>query len=139
MKLKSHIDVTVEITDSGYSAYTEHSQGHESTTGAGVFTTGEDITELHANLVEALKLAYEDAGVEITADNLRLTVDLQQFFQHYKVLNAKFLAKKIGMNPTLLSQYVRGRKRPSLKQADKIMRGIQRIGRELAEIRLVSA
>jgi hypothetical protein len=41
------------------------------------------------------------------------------------------------MNPTLLSQYVRGKKHPSSRQTDKIIRSIQSIGKELAEIGLV--
>ena len=40
------------------------------------------------------------------------------------------------MNPTLLSQYVRGKKQPSSKQTDKIIQGIQSIGKELAELNL---
>lgn len=127
-KLKKKIDITVEKTDTGYSAYT---------TDLSVFTTGKDIPELYANLIEALNLAYEELGYEVTAENLKLKLDLQQFFQYYKVLNANFLAKRIGMNPTLLSQYVRGKKHPSSKQTDKIIRGIQRIGLELADISLV--
>jgi DNA-binding transcriptional regulator YdaS (Cro superfamily) len=53
------------------------------------------------------------------------------------VINAKFLAKKIGMNATLLSQYVSGTKKPSSKQTEKILRGIQQIGQELSEINLL--
>jgi len=33
-------------------------------------------------------------------------MDFKQFFQFYEVLNSKFLAKRIGMNPILLSHYV---------------------------------
>jgi hypothetical protein len=102
-----------------------------------VFTTGQNITELYTNLIEALNLAFEDVGFEVAADDLKLHLDLRQFFQYYKVLNANFLARRIGMNPTLLSQYVRGKKRPSAKQTDKIINGIQSIGKELSEIRLV--
>ena len=127
-KLKKRIDITVEKTDTGYSAFAEDMH---------VFTTGRDIPELYANLIEAMNLAYEDQGYEIAADNLKLNLDLQQFFQYYKVLNANFLAKRIGMNPSLLSQYVRGKKQPSPKQTDKIIRGIQSIGKELADISLV--
>lgn len=126
--LKKKINITVEKTDTGYSAYTEDMS---------VFTTGKDIPELYVNLIEALNLAYEELGYEITAENLKLNLDLQQFFQYYKVLNANFLAKRIGMNPTLLSQYVRGKKHPSSRQTDKIIRGIQSIGKELADISLV--
>ncbi|MFO0453338.1 MAG: helix-turn-helix domain-containing protein [Pseudomonadota bacterium] len=125
--LKKKIAITVEKTETGYSAYTDDMS---------VFSTGKDIAELHANLLEALNLAYEEAGYTVSATNLKLHLDLQQFFQHYKVLNANFLARRIGMNPTLLSQYVRGKKQPSAKQTDKIVRGIQSIGKELAELRL---
>ncbi len=53
------------------------------------------------------------------------------------VINVKFLAEKIGMNPTLLSQYVQGHKKPSDKQAEKILSGIHQIGYELSGINLL--
>jgi hypothetical protein len=64
-------------------------------------------------------------------------IDFAQFFQYYKVLNPKFLAEKIGMNPTLLSQYVQGHKKPSENQTEKILSGIHQIGQELSEINLI--
>lgn len=126
--LKKKIEVTVEKTDTGYSAFAED---------INVFTTANDIPELYVNLIEALNLAYEDLGYIVSAENLKLNLDLQQFFQYYKVLNSNFLAKRIGMNPTLLSQYVRGKKQPSSKQTDKIIQGIQTIGKELADLSLI--
>jgi len=68
---------------------------------------------------------------------LKFEIDFKQFFQHYKVINAKFLAEKIGMNPSLLSQCVQGHKKPSDKQTEKILGGIHQIGQELAEINLI--
>lgn len=127
-KLKKKIDITVEKTKSGYSAYADD---------LNVFTTAKNIPSLYKNLVEALNLFYEDRGYEVSTDNLKLNLDLKQFFQYYRVLNASFLAERIGMNPTLLSQYVRGKKNPSAKQTDKIINGIQTIGKELSEINLV--
>jgi len=47
------------------------------------------------------------------------------------------LAERIGINPTLLSQYVQGRKLPTAKQADKILAGIHEIGNELSELNLI--
>ncbi len=126
--LKKKIEVTVEKTDTGYSAFAED---------INVFTTANDIPELYVNLIEALNLAYEDLGYVVSAENLKLNLDLQQFFQYYKVLNSNFLAKRIGMNPTLLSQYVRGKKQPSSKQTDKIIQGIQTIGKELSDLSLI--
>ena len=41
------------------------------------------------------------------------------------------------MNPTLLSQYVRGHKKPSPAQSKRILYGINRIGQELAEMNVL--
>jgi hypothetical protein len=127
-KLKKKIEVTIEKTSTGYSAYTNDLD---------VFTTAKNLKLLQVNLLEALNLFYESDGFSISVDNLKLKLDFQQFFQYYKVLNANFLAERIGMNPTLLSQYVRGKKQPSSKQTNKIINGIQTIGKELSEIKLV--
>ena len=120
--------VTIERTQTGYSAYAD---------GLPVFTTASSIPELYENMLEALNLYYEDQGVTLTTANLKLQLDLQQFFLHYRVLNASFLASRIGMNPTLLSQYVQGNKRPSAKQTRRILKGIQSIGQELADLQFI--
>jgi transcriptional regulator with XRE-family HTH domain len=127
-KLKKKIEITVEKTKTGYSAYSEV---------LGIYSTAKDTPSLYSNLVEALNLHYEEHGYEVSVENLKLNLDLQQFFRYYKVLNANFLAQRIGMNPTLLSQYVRGKKHPSSKQTNKIIKGIHAIGKELSDINLV--
>jgi hypothetical protein len=127
-KLTKKISVTVEKTKTGYSAFAED---------LAVFSTAKDINSLYKNLIEALNLYYGESGYFVDQSNIKLKLDLQQFFQYYRVLNANFLAQRIGMNPTLLSQYVQGRKQPSSKQTDKILNGIHTIGKELAEIRFV--
>jgi len=126
-KLKKKINVTIEKTKSGFSAYSDENN---------VFTTAKTIPELYNNLIEALNLYYEDSGYSISSGNLKLNLDMQQFFKYYRVLNAKFLANRIGMNPTLLSQYVQGKKSPSKKQTNRILEGIQNIGQELSELKL---
>lgn len=126
--LKKKINIMVEITKTGYSAYAEELP---------VYTTGKDLSTLKRNLIESLNYFYEDLGYVVADENLKIHIDLQQFFQYYKVLNSRFLAQKIGMNATLLSQYVRGRKKPSARQTEKILNGIKSIGRELADLQLV--
>jgi predicted RNase H-like HicB family nuclease len=127
--LKKKIKVIVEKTDTGFSAYAQDYP---------VFTTGNHFSNLLENMVEAFNLYLEDDGHRIEPRNLNFEIDLKQFFQHYRVINARFLAERIGMNPTLLSQYVQGRKKPSLQQTEKILKGIHQIGRELTELSLVS-
>ncbi|MEQ8517592.1 MAG: helix-turn-helix transcriptional regulator [Cytophagales bacterium] len=65
-------------------------------------------------------------------------MDFQLFFQNYKILNVKFLAKRIGINASLLSQYVRGIKSPSQKQISKILNGINEVGEELKDLALIN-
>jgi predicted RNase H-like HicB family nuclease len=122
------IKMIVEKTDTGFSAFSENYP---------VYTTGRTIPELLDNALEAVTLCFEDENLMITQENIKFEIEFKQFFQHYKVLNAKYLANKIGMNPTLLSQYVQGRKKPSDAQAEKILLGIHQIGQELSEINLI--
>lgn len=94
------------------------------------------MNEVFENSVEALNLYFEEKNLVVNPDQIKLEIDFQQFFQYYNVINAKVLAEKIGMNPTLLSQYVSGKKRPSEAQSQRILTGINRIGKELSELNL---
>lgn len=119
--------MTVETTDTGFSAYSDNLP---------IFTTGKTIPELIRNAFEAAQLHFAGQDVALSHEDMKFEIDFQQFFQYYKVLNAKFLAEKIGMNPTLLSQYVQGHKKPSDKQTERILAGIHQIGQELSGINL---
>ncbi len=54
------------------------------------------------------------------------------------MLNAKYLAQRIGMSEALLSQYVNGHKKPSKRQTSRILTGVREIGRELSEISIIA-
>ena len=95
--LKKKIKMVVEKTETGFSAYAEDYP---------VFTTGKTVPELINNAYEAVQLFFEDDNYKINPENIKFEIDFKQFFQYYKVLNSKFLAEKIGMNSTLLSQYI---------------------------------
>lgn len=126
--MRKKIKMIVEKTDTGFSAYSEDYP---------IFTTGKTVPELIKNAHEATQLFFEEEVVTISHENIIFEIDFKQFFKYFKVLNSKFLAEKIGMNPTLLSQYVQGKKKPSENQTEKILAGIQQIGRELSEINLI--
>lgn len=125
---KKKIKMIVEKTDTGFSAFSDDYP---------IYTTGRTVPELMDNALEAANLCLEEDNIRITSENLKFEIDFKQFFQYYKVLNARFLANKIGMNPTLLSQYAQGRKKPSDSQTEKILLGIHQIGKELSEINLI--
>jgi predicted RNase H-like HicB family nuclease len=118
--------VIVEKTDKGFSAYARDYP---------VYTTGSSITELFNNIKEASILYFDDDNLDDS--RISYEIDFNQFFKYYKVLNSKALAGRIGMNPTLLSQYIGGHKKPSASQSRRILYGINRIGQELAEMSVI--
>ncbi len=122
------IEIIVEKTKTDYSAYAEKYP---------VYTVGTTLDELKANMLEALNLYFKEQGKTITETDLKITLDLPQFFEFYNVINAKALSERIGMNQSLLAQYIKGIKKPSPHQTQRILEGVQQIGRELAEIRFL--
>lgn len=122
------IEMIVERTKTGYSAYAEKYP---------VYTAGSSLEELKANILEALNLYLEKQGKAITEKDLKITLDLPQFFEFYKVINAKALSERIGINQSLLAQYIKGIKKPSSTQTKRILKGVQQVGKELAAIQFI--
>ncbi|RYU91169.1 XRE family transcriptional regulator [Mucilaginibacter terrigena] len=122
------INLIVEKTSTGFSAYAEDLP---------VFTTGKSMTELKSNILEATNLYQEEVGGDaISLNDINITLDLPQFFDYFKVINAKALSERVGMNQSLLAQYVGGQKKPSVKQVEKILLGIRELGKELTELQI---
>jgi len=92
---------------------------------------------LVTNLLEAINLTFEEQGFVYQLSELKFTYDLESFFEFYKVINAKALSERIGMNQSLLAQYIKGIKKPSDTQIRRILTGVQQIGRELTEINFI--
>jgi hypothetical protein len=123
---KFKIQITKE--DVGYSAYGKFGD-------ISVHTEGDNWNEMVDNILDALRLTFE--GKNITEKNLVLIYDVPSFFKSFKVINAKAFSEKIGINHTLMAQYVTGKKVPSRMRTQKIIKGIHDIGRELADVRFL--
>ncbi|HOJ90135.1 MAG TPA: hypothetical protein PK622_10730 [Saprospiraceae bacterium] len=128
MKKAQKVGIIIEKTRTGFSAYAIDYP---------IYTTGKNIAELIGNAYEATQLFFED-GKKSLKIMIQYQIDFKQFFQYYRVLNAKVIAEKIGMNPTLLSQYVQGKKHPSQQQTERIINAIHEIGVELSTINLIN-
>ena len=128
MAKNDKIIMTVEKTKTGFSAFCENYP---------IFTTGVSVPELMNNAYAAVNFYFEEQQKTIQPKQVAFEIDFEQFFKYYKVLNAKFLAEKIGMNASLLSQYVQGHKKPSKKQTERILIGIHQIAQELSDINLL--
>lgn len=129
MKSSTSIEMVIEKTNTGYSAFAKDYP---------VATVGDTAEDLFNNMLEAMGLYFEEANSarKLTLDDLKITLDLPQFFEYYKIINTKALGERIGLNQTLLSQYINGHKKPSLKQVQKILQGIRDLGREWMQVDL---
>jgi len=129
--MKKHkIIMTVLKEDSGYSATAKVGNVF-------INTQGETFNEFKEMVLDAVNLSFEDKGFAYTIDEIGFKYDLESFFAFYNVINAKALSQRIGMNQSLLAQYIKGIKKPSPAQTKRILNGVQQIGRELSEIRFL--
>lgn len=124
--MKKTINAIIVKEHTGFSAHAKVGRDF-------IGTQAESIIDLRKDFMEAARLSV---GRKHTLD-IKYSFDLESFFSFYKVINAKALSERIGMNQSLLAQYIKGRRKPSEAQRMKIVSGVQEIGRELAEIELV--
>ena len=127
---KPKVKMIVTKEESGYSANALIDKNF-------VATEAESFEELKQNVLEAVNLAFESHGFEYQLEEILFEYDLESFFDFYKVINAKALSERIGMNQSLLAQYIKGIKKPSIAQTKRILEGVQQIGRELSEARFL--
>jgi predicted RNase H-like HicB family nuclease len=127
---KPKIKLKVIKKDTGYSAYSKVGENL-------IASQGETFEELKDMILDAVNLTFEDRQFVYTENELQFEFDLESFFDFYKVINAKALSERIGMNQSLLSQYIKGIKKPSASQTKRILNGVQQIGRELSEVRFL--
>ena len=122
--------MTVTKERKGYSAST-------SMPGKFIGTQGENLADLKTGILDALNLAFKRKGFRFNENEIILKPDLRSFFTFYRVLNAKALSERIGMNQSLLAQYIQGIKKPSQAQTQRILRGVKQVGKELASIQFL--
>ena len=127
---KQAIKIKVMKEDKGYSAITKVDNNY-------IATESESFNELKTMILEALNLAFEEKEIVYTINDMKFEYDLESFFDFYKVINAKALSERIGMNQSLLAQYIKGIKKPSPDQTKRILEGVQQIGRELSEVKFL--
>lgn len=130
MDKKPKIKLKIVKEDLGYTALGQWKE-------RSLVTCGDSWDELQNMIIEMLNLTFEDLGFTYTIDEIQFEYDLGSFFDFYKVINAKALSERIGMNQSLLAQYIKGIKKPSAPQTKRILQGVQQIGRELSEVRFL--
>jgi hypothetical protein len=113
--------------------------------GIGAFTpvtVGETTQELFTNLRALIDdyLANEGkadkAWIKLAGCEFTAAYDLQAFFAEHSEINVSAIAKRAGINASLLRQYSSGIKHPSKDQAKKIEAAVHSFAKELLALSL---
>lgn len=105
--------------------------------------TGDTVAEAKAdfrNSVEGVKESYQSRGEFMPKELMEemcFYFDLSSLFEYYSMFNVSGLGRYLGINPGLMRQYKKGDTYISDTQLEKIEAGINRLGTELAALRLV--
>lgn len=106
--------------------------------GTGV-TASEAKTDFENSIAEVTQ-SYKDRGNFIPPE-LREAheyyFDIASLFDYYSMLNVSALGRYLGINESLMRQYRKGDAPISDKQLERIEAGINRLGLELAGLRLI--
>ena len=86
--------------------------------------------DLQACLEEA-KADYEESGKTAEPVEFRYQYDLQSFFDYFSFLNVSEIAKRAGVNPSLMRQYTRGIKTAGEKTYERLTACMANITKEL--------
>lgn len=81
--------------------------------------------------IKRVSKSYKHRNSYLPGDN-----PVGDLFNRYPMLNVRQVAKAMGINTSLMQQYVNGRKRPSFERAVEIEVYIHSLAAELAKIRL---
>jgi len=131
------VNILISKDTSGFYAEASFRPGFGSFDGpTSIFATSDTIEATIKEILDAISLTFEDDNMIISRNDLNIKLDIPSFFEFYKVINVKALSLRLGMNQSLLSQYINGQKKPSSKQTSRILEGIRKLGRELTEVDL---
>jgi hypothetical protein len=119
------INVIVEKKESGYKAScAEHPISAEANS----------MADLLNKTQKAATEYFDGVNTKISSDDIEFNLDLKQFFNFYKLLNPKFVASEMGINPTLFSKFIQGRQEPTADENKLILEGLRKIGQELTDV-----
>ncbi|GHT29831.1 hypothetical protein AGMMS49574_07700 [Bacteroidia bacterium] len=133
MKLKA----VIELWDDGTYGIVTNAKMHN------ISSQGKSVEEAKAGLQDAITdyvNMYTETGEsvprEIKNPDFEFKYDLASFFNYFDCINISNLAKKAGVNASLLRQYKNRIAFASEKQTKKIQESINILGKELAAVRL---
>ena len=100
---------------------------------------------LHATSEQRNNFEYDTIGIRWEEIDEDMSVEsflyeepepqgISRIFLAFPELNASAIARRIGIQQSLLASYIRGTKKPSLARENEIINAIREFGKELAEV-----
>jgi predicted RNase H-like HicB family nuclease len=128
--------VNIGASSDHYGAYAENCEG--------IYASGDNISEVKANVLEAIRLLKKEWPNDRIPELLKgeyeieYKYDVASFLKYYSgILTLSGLSRLTGINQGLLSHYVNGIKKPRKETVEKIESNIRRFGQELSQVNLV--
>ena len=118
------VNFLIEKVPDGYTAYAKDFS---------ILTEADTLKELYAEAQEALEAQLEVTGENVKDFKIEYKYDFSTLFEVYNVVNIKALSERLGMNNSLISQYISGKKEPGPKQKKKIEQGLHELAKELLQ------
>ncbi|UOB16586.1 hypothetical protein [Abyssalbus ytuae] len=132
---KNLLTVIIEKTHTGFSCYAKEENG--------LIAVGDSIQELKNNFNEALyhEIEYQNeinkTNKKITDYEINYVLDIQQFFEYFKVINKTAFAEDyLNINKSLFRQYTKGLAPLSDKKLLDISQGLHKLADEITDITL---
>jgi hypothetical protein len=133
---KKKVTLVIEASSTGFGIYGEDFP--VTAYGDTVEAAKKDLESVITDVLDFYKTEGVKRDPALNDGNLEIIFkyDIASIFNHFGMLDASGLAKKIGMNPSLLRQYKTGHALASDKQKKKIEEGLHDLGRALLSVRL---
>lgn len=133
---KKKVTLVIEASSTGFGIYGDDFP--VTAYGDTVEAAKKDLEKAIADVLDFCKKEGRDSDPALNDGNLEFVFkyDVASIFNHFGMLDASGLARKIGMNASLLRQYKTGHALASDKQKKKIEHGLHELGRELLRVRL---
>lgn len=134
---KKIVTAVIEASKTGFGIYSDELPG--------ITGYGKSVQEAKADLISAIEdvlNSFKEDGTkpmkELNNGSLEFVYkyDIESLFKYFGMLDATNLARKIGLNPSLLRQYKSGITLAGPKQKERIEKGLHALGKELLNVRL---
>lgn len=127
--MKKVVVTIAQAADGTYWCHTE-----QDVYGGGLNGAGKTVRDAKEDLAECLEEARQDYienGGKPYPVEFRYQYDLQSFFEYFSFLNVTEIARRAGINPSLMRQYTRGIKNAGEKTYNRLAECISNITKEL--------